>query len=375
MLILAGFAARYLLRARLRFLVTLAGITMAVFLICFQLSLLIGFRRAAARMITAADAQAWIMPIGVPCFEFGASLAERHRDTAAGVTGVTGISAIATGFATFVREDGERRAVLVVGGDRDVGGTFPAVDGIDPFPNQQQAWIPESNAEVLGVRGPGARVEIGGQSIVVSRLLAGYGSFLGSPYVFTTFRDARRILGLSVAQASFLAVRIDAASDVDRAIRQLQDRLPNATVLPTAVFADRAIGFWLTQTGAGGAILVAAILGFLVGLAVVAQTVYAATLENFDDFVTLRALGASSLALVSAIEIQSLGLGLVGGLLGIAIADPVIAATKSSLVPWIDTPWWLRFFSFGCGLVICGLASLAAVRRIFTIEPADVFRG
>jgi putative ABC transport system permease protein len=141
------------------------------------------------------------------------------------------------------------------------------------------------------------------------------------------------------------------------------------------VFADRAIGFWLTQTGAGGAILVAAILGFLVGLAVVAQTVYAATLENFDDFVTLRALGASSLALVSAIEIQSLGLGLVGGLLGIAIADPVIAATKSSLVPWIDTPWWLRFFSFGCGLVICGLASLAAVRRIFTIEPADVFRG
>ena len=375
MLLLAGFAARYLLRAKLRFAVTLAGVTLAVFLICFQLSLLIGFRRAAARMITAADAQAWIMPVGVPCFEFGGTLAERYRDTAAGVTGVTNIGAIAAGFATFVREDGQRRAVLVVGGDRGIGGTFPTVDGTDPFHSNRQAWIPESNATILGVSAPGANVEIGGESITVSRLMSGYGSFLGSPYVFTSFRDARRILNLGVSQASFLAVRIDKSADTAAAIRELQVRLPDATVLATPDFAQRAVSFWLMQTGAGGGILVAAILGFLVGLAVVAQTVYAATLESFDDFVTLRALGATWPVLVGAIEVQSLGLGIVGGLLGIAIAEPLIAATESSLVPWIATPWWLRIFSFLSGVVICGLASLAAVRRIFTIEPADVFRG
>jgi putative ABC transport system permease protein len=246
---------------------------------------------------------------------------------------------------------------------------------MDPFPNNQQAWIPVSNADMLGVSAPGARVEIGGESITVSRLMSGYGSFLGSPYVFTSFRDARRILNLGAAQASFLAVRIDESADISAAVRDLQARLPNATVLATTDFAERAVSFWLMQTGAGGGILVAAILGFLVGLAVVAQTVYAATLESFDDFVTLRALGATWPVLVGAIEVQSLGLGVVGGLLGIAIAEPLITLTESSLVPWIATPWWLRIFSFLCGVVICGLASLAAVRRIFTIEPADVFRG
>jgi len=43
-------------------------------------------------------------------------------------------------------------------------------------------------------------------------------------------------------------------------------------------------------TGAGGAILTAAFLGFFIGLAVVSQAVYATTMEHLEEFATLKAL-------------------------------------------------------------------------------------
>ena len=40
--------------------------------------------------------------------------------------------------------------------------------------------------------------------------------------------------------------------------------------------------YWITQTGAGGAILTAALLGFFIGLAVVSQSIYATTMEEIS---------------------------------------------------------------------------------------------
>jgi hypothetical protein len=59
---------------RTRFLVTVLGITCAVFLMIFQGSILLGFLQASSKIIDATDADLWITGRGVQCFEFPVSV-------------------------------------------------------------------------------------------------------------------------------------------------------------------------------------------------------------------------------------------------------------------------------------------------------------
>jgi putative ABC transport system permease protein len=52
--------------------------------------------------------------------------------------------------------------------------------------------------------------------------------------------------------------------------------------------------YWLTRTGIGISFGLAAILGLLVGLAIVAQTLYASVKERIKEFATLKAMGADN---------------------------------------------------------------------------------
>jgi len=70
--------------------VTVLGVSFAVFLMVFQGSLLIGFLRAASRLIDASDSDIWIYARGVQAFEFGTPIEGRVREMAAGVPGVFG---------------------------------------------------------------------------------------------------------------------------------------------------------------------------------------------------------------------------------------------------------------------------------------------
>jgi putative ABC transport system permease protein len=62
---------------RTRFLVTVLGITCAVFLMIFQGSILLGFLQASSRIIDSTDADLWITGRGVQCFEFPVSVERR----------------------------------------------------------------------------------------------------------------------------------------------------------------------------------------------------------------------------------------------------------------------------------------------------------
>lgn len=64
---------------RLRFTATIVGIAFATFLMVFQGDLFIGFLHSASNVIDAADADIWIVPRKVTCFQYGAPLPKRFR--------------------------------------------------------------------------------------------------------------------------------------------------------------------------------------------------------------------------------------------------------------------------------------------------------
>jgi putative ABC transport system permease protein len=359
-----------------RFFVTVAGITCATLLMIVQGSLLISFLKVASKIIDATDSDLWIAGRGTPCFEFPATLERRFIDLAHGVPGVAQTGRICTRVISFKKQDGSEQLVSLIGSEA-AGSNFPvpllARDSnvIEP----DALLIDESARELLKVRESfPAGVEINGRRANVIGELSGYSSFLGTPYVFTSYSDGARYADLRTNETMFILVRLRAGADREQVKRDLRGRLPGADIWTRAEFSRRAQIYWSSQTGAGSAILAAAFLGLFVGLAVVSQAVYATTMEHIEEFATLKALGARSGFVVQVITWQALASGITGYLLGVALSGPAVGKIRSA-IPWLSTQTWLPAAILPVTLAMCIVASVLAVRAALSVEPARVFRA
>jgi putative ABC transport system permease protein len=172
----------------------------------------------------------------------------------------------------------------------------------------------------------------------------------------------------------FILVHVLPGFAIDRVKRELQARLPGVEVSTRGEFSRKAQFYWTSQTGAGGAILAAAVLGFFVGLTIVSQAIYSTTMEHIEEFATLKAMGATPGYIVRVIVSQAMLSGLAGYLVGLLITNPAIRAATPH-IPWISTPWWLPAGVLIPALLMCALASVVSVKAAITVEPAKVFRA
>jgi len=261
-----------------------------------------------------------------------------------------------------------------VGSEPRAGSAFPFPESADGLRPPDGLCIDRSSAASLGSLTLPTRLEVAGFRGRVVRHVDGFASFLGSPYAFASYRDAHRMLDFDDEDASFLVVQTHDDVDPGRVADALQRRLPEVDVLTRNAFASRSAWFWLTQTGAGGAILVAALLGFTIGLTITSQTMYANTMEQLDEFATLKAMGADEVTLGRLVVYQAAIIGTVGALLGIGLTVPLVWLARTSLVPWIVTPWWLCADAPVAGVAMCALGSLTSIRRVLILDPMTTLR-
>lgn len=364
-------ALRNILHDRLRFLLGIGGIAFSAFLMIFQGSLLAGFERAASRVIDTIDADIWIMPRGVQALDFAPPMRAGYWGIVKGIAGVDSVRELAAGLAFWQRPDGTRKTVVVVGTERIRSGE--AADPEYGLLEPENVVVDASDFRTLGLTELPAEIEINSHRRRVERSVSGYGSFLGSPYVFGNLTDAQKTLGLGAEGAMFLVLRVQ-GRDIPATQAELRDRLPELDVLGKHEFSSRAKWYWTMETGAGGALLTAALLGFVVGVLIVSQIVYATTMENIEEFATLKALGASHGFIIRIVVTQALISALAGCAVGMAISIPVTSMARE-FIAWVYTPWQLFLLLTAATLLLAALASMTAVRAALGVEPGRVFRA
>jgi putative ABC transport system permease protein len=369
-------ALRNLSHDRVRFSVTVVGMAFAVFLMMLEGSLLLGFARAASRVIDVTDADLWITARGVPCFDVPTTLPKRFRELALGVEGVSKVQRVVSGFPRWQKPSGVRQTIIVVGADAGVGKDFPLpyLSREDYVVQPEAVLVDHSDFDLLGITSAPVDVEINKYHARVVGTVDGFGSFLGSPYIFTGYNDAVRYIGLEPEEAMFLLAYVDQRKDIQTVKQHLKARLPEADVWLREEFSQQARQYWLTQTGAGGAILTAAVLGFVVGAVIVSQTIYAMTMENLGEFATLKAMGASHWYIRGVVLTQALVSGIAGCAVGLLAAYPLLRVIKGT-VAWLYSPWWLPLVMILMSLFISGLASVVSIRKAISVEPGRVFRA
>jgi putative ABC transport system permease protein len=116
-------------------------------------------------------------------------------------------------------------------------------------------------------------------------------------------------------------------------------------------------------------------IGFAVGLAVIALTVYIATLSRKREYGLLKALGARSRVLYGVVLAQaglSVALGFLAALTFTAVLAIVVPAMGLPLSLSIEPAAVLNVALVAAA--IAGLSSLLPVRQVANIDPAIVFK-
>jgi putative ABC transport system permease protein len=152
----------------------------------------------------------------------------------------------------------------------------------------------------------------------------------------------------------------------------IEQRLPDTEVLTQDEFRKRSQNYWLFQTGAGAALIAGALLGLIVGIVIVAQTLYSSTKDHINEFATLRALGAGAGYIVKVILMQAVLSGLIGYALGMILALAAIRGAQDTKLTIIMTPG-LAGGLFAVTVGMCIFAAISAIIKVVRIDPAVVF--
>ena len=368
-------ASRNLFHDRLSLIVTLVGIVFSVVLVAVQLGLYLGSERMIAAMLDRANGELWVVPLGTKSFDDPSLLTGREKHSVLSTEGVESVEELVVGFAGWRKPKGGTTAVLVVGSN-------PTHDGLQPWNVVEGSsaallapaavGVDKSYFEDLGIDKLGDTAEINGNKVNVAVVTRGIRSFTTLPYVFTTLQRARIYLEATPEQASYGLVRLRPEANVAQVRTALSERLKDTEILTRDEFRKRSLDYWLFQTGAGSALIAGATLGLIVGIVIVAQTLYSSTKDHLNEFATLRALGASAGYIHKVILMQALISAVIGYVLGMLLSMLVIWATQDTTLVIVMTPGLavvLLFLTVG----MCVLSAISAIFKVTRIDPAVVF--
>jgi putative ABC transport system permease protein len=369
-------AFRNLVHDRLRLIATVVGIVFSIVLVTVQLGVFLSFERMVTTMIDHADADFWIVPSETRSFEESSLLSGRQRLQALSVDGVTSVTPLVVGYASWRKPNGGASTpVLVVGAPTNAAGLQPwnVVEGsVDDLSTPDAVAIDRSYFEQLGIAQIRQRAEINNQKARVAVVTNGIRSFTTTPHVFASLDRARTYLGVPPNRANYYVVCIAPNANAAVVRSLLAGTLSDAEVLTPDEFRHRTRLFWLFDTGAGAALLGSAILGIIVGTIIVAQTLYSSTKDHLKEFATLRAIGSARRYILKVILAQALISAAVGFSIAVSIDLSLVKMTRDAALPIVMSPE-LSVGLFVLTIAMCAIAAVAAIRVVTRIDPVLVF--
>lgn len=155
---------------------------------------------------------------------------------------------------------------------------------------------------------------------------------------------------------------------------EIRRRLPHNDVRTRAEWAARSRSYWVDSTGIGFNMYLAVFLRCLVGVVVVAQTLYSSTMNHLKEYGTMKAIGGSNADIYAVLARQAVISAWVGFALG--------AIPSYALVPLVERvelklymPPMLAGSVFAGTIVLCLAAAAVSFRKVAGIDPALVFRA
>lgn len=370
-------AQRNLFHDKVRLAVTLTGIVFAVVLIVVELGLFVGFTETTSNLIDNSGADLWVTSKHVPYVEQGVPFSERKLYQVRAVPGVGMAEKLISRWVTWKNPDGRQESVQIIGMnvDEPLARPWNLVQGTAQDLKRPDAIImDEIYKQKLGVDHAEQVFEINGKRARVVGFTRGIRAFTTSPYVFTTFKRAQEYANIPDDQTIYILVKLAPGANLEQVRHDILARVRDVDVVTNQQFSHMTQFYWMFTTGAGVAVLLAALLGLVVGFVVVAQTIYATTMDHLREFGTLKAMGAPNSYVYKVIIKQAAISAVIGYFLGMIVSVFVVhASQKGGAAILMPPPMAVGMFFLT--LFMCIGAALVSINKVTRLDPAMVFKG
>lgn len=374
---MVSLARRNLLHDRLRFAITVAGVAFAVTLVLVQVGLFMGLLDKATTTIEHASADIWVTSRETPNIDFAHTFPETRVLRVRGVPGVERADNLLVQFMNIQLPSGAEEGCLVYALDDFEAWNLPwSVQGADVRDLKRGDYILMDRSAVrrFGPFAIGDHREIIRRRFKIIGTTEGAASFTTAPIVFMDFAKAQDRLETLQDKTQYVLVKTAPGADVREVKAEIQRRLPYNDVYTKEEWARRSRSYWVVSTGLGMNMGITVFLGILVGIVVVAQTLYTSAVEHVKEFGTVKAIGGSNWDIYRILGEQAVIAAVVGYALGGAISYGMRPLMARLYLNVLVSPGF-AFAVFAGTVLMCLGAAMLSFRRVASIDPALVFRA
>ena len=362
-------ARRNLLADKVKLLVAVGGVTLAIVLIIVVHSLYQGVRRETDSFIHNLPGDIWITQRGTTDLVFSNSTLPSTAGPA--VHSVEEVKRVYTLNGRLMAFDVNGREVRTYVMALDFAGGAGEPEGTQFVPDKGKILLDHTFAKQAGLH-KGDTLSYGDKTFTVADV-RGIGNVLVTQFAFIRPESFREIFGANNTVNYVLATVDDGVAPAS-ILPKLEEKVPGSSAYTTQQFAERA-----SEKGTGDflpIIRVILAISFIVGLTVLSLVIYSATIERAREYAIMKVIGASPLGLYRIVISQSMFIAVVGFGLGVGLAF-AFNEVAGDLVPQFIT--YIRAqdiaLVFGITVLMSIVASFMPINRVARVEPATVFRA
>ena len=374
---LLNLAIRTLLHDRGKLIAGLVGVIFSVVLVNIQGGLFTGLMSKASLLVDRSQADIWIGHRGMHNVDFPHDIPLRWIHRVRSIPGVEEAEPLRIAFSEISLPNGHFESVAVVGvtENSSLGRSFKIIEG-EPNALDYPDSVVVDQCDNAKLHSPaiGDIREVGGQRVRITGKCHGVLSFLVAPYIFTNHQRSAELTRTDAAMTSYFLVKLAPGADQDAVCNEIRNRLSEVSVMPTDKYASTSVNFWMTRTGIGLSFGAATLMGLLVGLVMVGQTLYAMVLDRINEFATLKAIGSSEKEIITLLAAQSSAVAIVGIAIGTLISM-LLQFLLSKPRTEISISWQLYLASSLLVFVICIFSSALPYLRVRRVDPHSVLQG
>ena len=375
---MVDLALKMVLDDKTRFAITVLGVGFAVALVLTQAGLFFGLLESASITIDKLDADLWVTARNTPNVDFANPFPESYVQRVRSVPGVARADNLIVWYAIVALPSGAKEQVVYYGLDDFPKWGFPweiASGNASDLRRGQFVLLDESAERRFGNFQQGDHREFSGHRLEIIGKTRGARSFTTSPIAFLDYGLAQSLAPDELSErTTFIVAKVAPGADAEAVAAEIRARLPYNDVYTRADWASASQRYWIESTGLGLTMALTVFLGGLVGVVIVAQTLYASVSEHLPEFGTVKALGGRDRDVYGIIAEQASFAAAIGFAIGLGLTHllgPVLAGLDMKM---IVTPT-LCALVFAGTLALCLTASTLSFRKVARLDPAIVFRG
>jgi putative ABC transport system permease protein len=381
------FALTMLLNERGKYLGIVAALSFTALMMAQQPAIFVGIlARSTALIDNIPSVDLWVMDPNVQYVDDSKPLQDAQLYRVKGIAGVEWAVPFYAGTIQARLPDGNFKNCILYGIDDAtfIGGPATMIEGRIPDLRLSDGVIVDETSargalaqsvsgEQRAVLGRGSILELNDMRASIVGLHGGTPSVQSQPIIYTTYNRVKQFKSSDRKLLSYILVKLQPGVDGAEVARNI-GRYTGLAAYPRAEFSSMSSNYFLFRTGIFLNFGISALISFLIGGSIAAQTFYNFTTDHLRYFGVLKAMGASGRLLFAMIALQMLCAGAVGFGVGMGVVTFFGVVVQGNTIAFNLNYWIIGASGLAILLLSVGTAVLSS-RPVRRLEPAAVFRS